>query len=69
MSLIPNINDIQNCNRATVYLKAALERPVTIYGNMKQVSDDSENVIIQTTEQYAIFKSSEVAAVHFMHVS
>lgn len=64
---IPTIEDIKNCNNAIVYLKSSSEQPTTIIiqGTFEKIIKEGINLIIKTNEQYAVFRSSEITAIHF----
>lgn len=69
MVTVPNIDEIKNCNKATVTLKTNHEKPVQInvHGIFEQVTDDGADLVIKTNSEYAVFKSRDVQAVHFSH--
>lgn len=64
---LPTIEEVKNCNMATIYLKNQPETTVKIIvqGAFEQISEDSLKLVLRTNQQYAVFNSQDVSAVHF----
>lgn len=63
----PTVEEVKNCDMATVYLKNQPETTIKIIvqGAFEQISEDSLKLILRTNQQYAVFNAQDVSAVHF----
>lgn len=66
-SRLPTVEEVKNCDMATVYLKNQPETTIKIIvqGAFEQISEDSLKLVLRTNQQYAVFNSQDVSAVHF----